>query len=378
VVTTTGQIVGSLPWASPEQAGGGRVAITPASDVYSIGIMLYQALTGGFPYAVEGSLLELLTHIANIVPRPPSQARQGCSNWVLDRVVMRALAKCPEKRYCDGTALAEGLREALQGGVSRSFYRDRIQKAAVVLIVAGLCLWGISTGHNVLPPQGFSQTVLQLPTLTNSVEMPLIRVPAGPFVMGSATGEDGAPTGIHTRLVTIAAPFFLGRTEVTQRQYEAVMHANPSDTRWIGPDLPVQSVTWEEANEFCRRLSQIEGRHYRLPTSAEWEYACRAGTTGPFGPSGTLDPVGWYIGNSSGAVHAVAGKQPNTWGFYDCHGNVAEWCSDIGMQAPREAMVIIRGGSFLRSEADCRSAAYSMGSERGRFCDVGFRVAMDP
>jgi len=378
VVTTTGQILGSLPWASPEQAGGGHVAITPASDVYSIGVMLYQALTGRFPYPVEGSLLERLTHITNTVPRAP-RSDSGCrSSRTLDQIVMRGLAKNPERRYANGIALGEALQSALQDGLGGP-YRRRLRQVAVVAMVAGLCTLGITTGRD-LPPLRVPtpQTVFQLPMLTNSVGMKLIRVPAGSFVMGSATGEDGQLGSAQRHLVTIPSPYCLGVTEVTQEQYQAVMHANPSDPRWIGPQMPVQQVTFQEANEFCRLLSQTEGRHYRLPSSAEWEYACRAGTTDRFSGSANLNDVGWYQGNSGGSAHAVAGKQPNAWGFYDCHGNVGEWCSDVGMNAPRESLAIIRGGSFLRSEADCRSAAYAMGSQIGRFNDVGFRVALDP
>jgi formylglycine-generating enzyme required for sulfatase activity len=196
--------------------------------------------------------------------------------------------------------------------------------------------------------------------------------------MGSATGEGGQTGGIDQRLVTISSAFYLGTIEVTQQQYEAVMKKNPSDRRWLGPQMPVQCVTWDEANEFCRRLSQAEGRHYRLPTSAEWEYACRAGSTAPFGDLGSLDAVGWYTGNSGGAIHPAGGKQPNVWGFYDVHGNVAEWCSDIPAPTPPQSLAIIRGGSALRSAMDCRSAAYSLASINGRFSDVGFRVALDP
>jgi len=378
-VTTTGQIVGSLPWSSPEQAAGSK-EIKPSGDVYALGVMLYQGLTGRFPYAIDGPLLEVLTHIAKTAPPAPRcvpGARR--TSPALDRVVLRALAKRPEDRHAHGNALAADLESAVSGGFARTRRGERLRQLAVIAIAASLCTWGIATSPGEPPRRAAAmQRIIELPTLHNSVGMSLMRVPAGPFVMGSATGEGGQSGGIDQRLVTIPSAFYLGTIEVTQQQYEAVMKQNPSDRRWLGPQMPVQSVTWNEANEFCRRLSQAEGRHYRLPTSAEWEYACRAGSTTPFGDSGSLDLVGWYAGNSGGAIHTAGGKQPNVWGFYDMHGNVAEWCSDVPAPTPPQSLAIIRGGSALRSAMDCRSAAYSLASVNGRFNDVGFRVALDP
>jgi formylglycine-generating enzyme required for sulfatase activity len=179
-------------------------------------------------------------------------------------------------------------------------------------------------------------------------------------------------------MISIPAPFYLGATEVTRRQYVTVMHADPSDPRWPGPQVPVQRVTWEEAKEFCRRLSAAEGRYYRLPTSAEWEYACRAGATDRFGGNGSLDSVGWYASNSGGTVHPVGGKMPNAWGFYDAHGNVAEWCADFESPASHHPLAVIRGGSAMRAATDCRAASAPLVPAENRFNDVGFRVAMDP
>jgi formylglycine-generating enzyme required for sulfatase activity len=141
--------------------------------------------------------------------------------------------------------------------------------------------------------------------------------------------------------------------------------------------MPVQNVTLEEAREFCSRLSKTEGRRYRLPTSEEWEHACRANTLDAFGGSSSVDAVGWYLGNSEGKLHAVGGKQPNPWGLYDMHGNVAEWVSDDGQDATMSP-VIVRGGSFLRSEADCRAGSATMAQGKARFRDIGFRVLLDP
>jgi serine/threonine protein kinase len=379
-ITATGQILGSLPWSSPEQAGGGSPDVGPPSDVYSLGVMLYQALTGRFPYPVDGSFLDLLIHIAKTIPPAPSLLLGSRPTPpALDRVVLRALAKRPGDRYADGNALADALQSALRNERGGSAFRGRLRRAASIAAAVSLCTCSLSTGWHVPARQTTRvQTVFALPRVTNSVGMLLIRVPAGRFVMGSATGEEACPAGAPQQLVTIPSAYYLGATEVTRRQYWAVMHGDPSEPKWAGPDLPVQRVTWDEAREFCKRLSAREGRHYRLPTSDEWEYACKAGATDPFGGDGTLDSVGWYVGNSGGAVHPVGGKLPNVWGFYDAHGNVAEWCSDLAPSALRRPMAVIRGGSALRTAHECRAASSKIVPTDARFDDVGFRIALDP
>jgi len=165
--------------------------------------------------------------------------------------------------------------------------------------------------------------------VTNSVGMKLAYMPPGTFTMGSPKTEPGRIPNETRREVTFAKGFRIGVTEVTQEEWRRVMETNPSFFK--GDDRPVERITWREATEFCRRLSEKEKKRYRLPTQAEWEYACRAGTTTVYSTGGNeaaLAAAGWYLGNSGNESHPVGRKKPNPWGLYDMHGNVSEWCAD--------------------------------------------------
>jgi formylglycine-generating enzyme required for sulfatase activity len=233
-----------------------------------------------------------------------------------------------------------------------------------------------------------------LGTITNSIGIQLAFIPAGEFQMGSPESDSGAyddEKPQHT--VRITTPFYLGVTEVTQEQYERVMGSNPSEFK--GAQLPVETVSWEDATEFCRKLSELSaeqgaGRVYRLPTEAEWEYACRAGskTKYSFGDSeSSLGDYAWYISNSDRKTNPVGQKKPNAWGLYDMHGNVREWCSDWWKRDYTSTAVsdptgpatgssrVIRGGGWLDVAGDCRSAARDGSAPAYRHGNFGFRLA---
>ena len=169
--------------------------------------------------------------------------------------------------------------------------------------------------------------------IANSIGMWLQRINPGTFTMGSASDQsdnDEQPV----REVAVSQPFYIGMYEVTQAQYEDVMGANPS--RFKGPRRPVEQVSWEDAREFCRRLSKREGVAYRLPTEAEWEYACRAGTQTTYFWGDAFDErYAWASPNSGMTTHEVGATRPNPWGLYDMSGNVWEWCD--GLYAPSYA-----------------------------------------
>jgi|GEM_PF-5342721 len=214
----------------------------------------------------------------------------------------------------------------------------------------------------------------------NSVGMEFVLIPPGAFVIGSDHNGYEAPT----HRVTIHVPFYLGRFQVTQEQWVRVMGDNPS--RFRGDALPVESVSWLSAQEFVDRLNALgDGYEYRLPSEAEWEYACRAGTTGDI--SGDPAAVAWYQGNSGGRTHPVGTRQPNAFGLYDMHGNVWEWCGDgwhqdyVGAPADGSGRAhglfdsahVARGGSWDSRRTDIRAARRSR-CER-EYDVLGLRVA---
>jgi formylglycine-generating enzyme required for sulfatase activity len=251
----------------------------------------------------------------------------------------------------------------------------------------------------------------------------MVRLGAGEFLRGSPDGDpDARADEKPRRKVKITGPFFLGKYKVTQEQYEEVMDRNPSafaaagrfKAKVAGADTrrhPVESLSWLEAVRFCNRLSdrhglpryyKIEGKTvtirggagYRLPTEAEWEYACRAGTASrwSFGDGAArLGEYAWYARNASGATHPVGARKPNPWGLYDMHGNVAEWCWDRYSDAyyrrspvsdppgPGEgATRVFRGGGWNVEAAETRSAARdSLGIGYRVLTVVGLRVARD-
>jgi len=236
--------------------------------------------------------------------------------------------------------------------------------------------------------------------VTNSIGMELIEIPAGKFTMGSPAGEEGRQPNEEQVAVTLTKPFWLGKTEVTQGQWKQVMGTEPWEGENYGQsdnDCPATFVSFHDAVKFCGKLTDLERKagglkdseEYRLPTEAEWEYACRAGTTTAFSfgdDAKQLSEYAWFIGNTSGNpyLHKVGVKKPNPWGLHDMHGNVWEWCSDwYGDKLPGGAdpvgtewgaYRVDRGGSCGRDQDYCRSASRFPTSVL-RTVSRGFRVA---
>ena len=219
--------------------------------------------------------------------------------------------------------------------------------------------------------------------LGGGVTMKMVYIPPGSFMMGSEEYGDEKP--VHR--VTITRGFYMGIHEVTQAQWRAVMGNNPA--KFKGDHRPVETVSWNDCQEFIGKLNARGSEHFRLPTEAEWEYACRGGTTTKYywGQS-SPDAYAWYRSNSSGQTHPVSQKQPNAFGLYDMSGNVYEWCQDWYKKdyygespstdpgGPTSAVSrVLRGGSCGGVDLDFRSANRNHLHPAGRaFGVVGVRV----
>lgn len=251
--------------------------------------------------------------------------------------------------------------------------------------------------------------------------MSFVLISPGSFFMGSPIDEEARNKDEHRHRVTIKSPFYLQTTEVTQGQWTAVMGSNPSTFQHCGDQCPVESVSWDDVQEFIRRLNmQVKNVRHRLPTEAEWEYAARAGTetaiyTGPlrilgYSNAPALDRIAWYGGNSCAAYkgafdcrawpekqtrcsfcgpHPVAQKQPNAWGLYDMIGNVWEWVQDwyepyaaetkaVSPDQKKIKSKVFRGGSWNYAPRSCRAAYRLDNIPSSRLHFVGFRLARDP
>jgi len=260
---------------------------------------------------------------------------------------------------------------------------DSVGRASV-LVLGQVEVPGGPMDRVVPPPPAKGNTYA-----SKTTGMKFVRIPKGTFTMGSPKTEKDRLDNESEREVTISKDFFLGVYEVTQKEYAAVTGKTPSHFK--GDDLPVESVTWDEAVAFAKALSEKDGETYRLPTEAEWEYACRAGQTGPYGfASGNkLEDYAWYTENSDSKTHPVGTKKANTFGLHDMHGNAWEWCSDWYGFYPSGRVTdptgpttgsdrVDRGGGWDFSARGCRSA-YRFGffpSIRDGY--LGFRLSLVP
>ena len=231
--------------------------------------------------------------------------------------------------------------------------------------------------------------------ITNSIGMKMVLISAGAFTMGSPIEEVGRLANETPHEVTISKSYYLGAYEVNQEQYEKVMGNNPSEFK--GAKNPVEMVTYEDAVHYCKKLSELAeekaaGREYKLPTEAEWEYACRVGsnTAFHFGDiEESLLEYAWFAKNAGGKTNLVGEKKSNARGLYDMHGNVCEWCQDWYADYPSSATndpqgpnggtyKVVRGGGWLNGAGRCRSAFRSWRGPSNRDLSLGFRVALIP
>jgi formylglycine-generating enzyme required for sulfatase activity len=254
-------------------------------------------------------------------------------------------------------------------------------------------------GHNIelintRPPKATLNTISTHYNINiQDISFIMRYIPAGSFIMGSPANELGREDDEVQHKVTISKAFYMGETEVTQELWQAVIGNNPAKHK--GSKRPVERVSWCDCHDFIQKLNSMTRKRFRLPTEAEWEYACRAGTQtalytgknlttiGSACPN--LDEVAWYSENSDDSTHPVKLKKPNAWGLYDMLGNVWEWCDDRYGSYTGDAVDprgtgsdrVIRGGSCHDNARYCRAAYRSRSTPDCRSDYSGFRLVLD-
>ena len=363
----TGTTIGSASYAAPEQARG---KATFASDLYGLGVTCLHLLTGVDPFTLFDDLN------LSFAWRDFLNGKQVSGEFgkVLDKLTQYR----PVDRYGSVDEVLAALGQSAAKSVSPAPSPAPQPKPTVTVQPTAN-----KTAFQPATPQGNNNLFVDC---GNGIKLELVRVPAGSFMMGSNERDTEKP--IHRVNVP---EFLMGKYQVTQAQYEAVMGKNPSHFK--GKQNPVEQVSWDDAQEFCKKLAQKTGRKIKLPSEAQWEYACRAGSTGKYCFGDNDDQLGkyaWYNENSDSKTHPVGEKLANAWGLHDMHGNVWEWCEDVWHGnyngAPTDGSVwlsggeqnqrALRGGSWNYNGIDCRSA------NRGRlYADhrngyYGFRVVV--
>jgi len=307
------------------------------------------------------------------------------------------------KEKAEQRAWEEAQQKAEEERLHRRKEEERKKKGIFVFsLIFGVLLIGVvamflssngdSAGIGAIAGSASKEPSQSSDTYTSSIGMEFVKIPAGEFMMGSPSDEEGREDyegPVHK--VMIEESYYLGKFEVTQEQWREVMGNNPS--YFTGDDRPVEKVSWDDVQEFIEKLNEMEGTNkYRLPSEAEWEYACRAGTTTrySFGDDiSRLKDYAWYDEDvNSGSTHPVGQKKPNPWGLYDMHGNVWEWVQDKHHDnnydgAPSDGSAwedgssigrVKRGGGWEDYNWYCRSAIRISYNPDSRYGDLGFRV----
>jgi len=308
-----------------------------------------------------------------------------------DRTLMRILESGA------GPSLAMRLPKWVQkmffrGGLP--FFGLKTGVRVALALVAFLLVWRFvpATEPYVRPSTAVTETL----ETRETVGMTLAYIPPGEFMMGSFYDEPGRFGNEQLHKVKLTEGFYIQNTEVTQKQWEALMNYNPSVFKDCGPECPVESISWEDVQSFIKKLNEREGdRIFKLPTEAQWEYVARAGSETAFASGGivekgcgfdpNLDDIGWYCGNSKKTTHQGGEKRANALGIYDMHGNVWEWCADWYGDYPKHPVTdptgpekgefrVFRGGSWISEGRYCRSACRLAYTPSYRVNYLGFRV----
>jgi eukaryotic-like serine/threonine-protein kinase len=388
-LTQVHQVLGSLLYMSPEQLEGSRESIDRPTDIYSLGIVLFRLLTGEFPYrnSIEDrNRSSIIQEIRDGLTVLPSSHREDVDGR-LDAIFRKATERDPGRRYHSMNVMADDLGEWLG-----------IRAIPTVLRIQQLTE---RTGSDPSPTEAMAPSAGHLI---------LARIPTGSFDMGSSEDDFGDEAPLHR--VTLTRDYLLGVYPVTQGQYRRLMGGAARPYFDGNPAAPMENITWLDTIHFCNALSEVEGLPpfyridgervtwrggpgYRLPTEAEWEYACRAGGAGAYSfgdDPGLLPQHAWFQDNSGDSVQSVGSWPANALGLHDMHGDVWEWCWDwyapyspAGGNDPagpvRGVARVLRGGSWSDAASSLRSSArlsWVPNDTEMTAWKFGFRVARDP
>ncbi|MCR5382763.1 MAG: SUMF1/EgtB/PvdO family nonheme iron enzyme [Lentisphaeria bacterium] len=422
----SGILTGGTPaYKSPEQwrpdLYGSK--LTAKTDQYALALLAYEMLDGHYPFYNFD-----VTTFPNAVLSVPPPKIDGIPDAV-NNALQKALAKKPEDRFDSCMAFAEALKGA-QSATSRPSNADKPKRQQSAVTPTPLPQPPVVTPISQPPIESVERKGNLTFKLAEDVDLEMVWIPAGTFMMGSPANEVGRNNDETQHKVILSKGFWIGKYPVTQAQYMAVVGENPSNFKTYGGDsyicrkvsfwerllggknkdisvdmlLPVEQVSWNSAIHYCSILNkthnaELPSRYeFSLPTEAQWEYACRAGTRNALNDNRNLsggdndpalDKLGWYNHNSK-RTELVGQKKPNAWGLYDMHGNVWEWCSDWYGEYPHLRVVtdpvgpssgsyrVLRGGSWRNDARYCRSADRSSYGPSFSYIYVGFRLALAP
>ena len=362
VLTKLGTVTGTPGYAPPEQFRG---IVYPNSDLYSLAVTCIRLLTGYFQKSDGTDPLFDLTIMQWVWKKHIFVSHE------LEIVLDKMLQDLPSNRFQSATEVLLALQT---GKIPQIALSPNYPRQVTTTIVSP------------------KQPIVFRDNLGNNLFLEMVGIPGGTFSMGSPEGE-GYKNEKPQHNVTISA-FYMGKYPITQEQWQKIaslpkinIDLNPKPSYFQGANLPVEKISWLDAQEFCARLGEHTGKMYRLPSESEWEYACRGNTTTPyyFGETITTDVVNHH--NKYGQTTDVGGFPPNNFGLYNMHGNVWEWCEDSWHKdytnAPNDGSVwigddnkhILRGGSWLQDPGNCRSAYRNYIAAGGSNHGSGFRVA---
>ncbi len=332
----------------------GEQSFSPQSDVYALAATLFKLLTSNTPP-------EAIEVLSEGLPVAELQEKH------ISRPVISAIAMAMKGRHERTQSIAEFVSN-LENRANKS--KKPVFKSgwlwAVVIAVAIVAIWlMVPSQKSESPKASYSNGILTV----NGIKYNMVRVEGGTFRMGATAEQDCDAYDIEKPVHSVTlSGYYIGKTEVTQALWKAVMGSNPSEFK--GDNLPVENVSWYDCQEFIRKLNSLTGQNFRLPTEAEWEFACRGGNNSrgyKYSGSNYIDNVAWYTDNSGDKTHPVATKLPNELGIYDMSGNVWEWCSDLYDKYSSGAQTnpkgpesgsrrVGRGGGWCNLAGSCRSS----------------------